>query len=64
MQQKFVDRNGCSNGLRPFLLVYYIKKYIDFAIKCQKVLAKCAKWVYTINAILCNAHLCTFYKEG
>ena len=64
MQKNAQRKNGCGDRLRPFLLVYYIKKHLDFAIKCQKVLAKCAKRVYTVNVILCNAHLCIFYKEG
>ena len=33
-------------------LEYYLKNIIVFAVKCQKVLANCAKAVYNNNAIL------------
>ena len=33
-------------------LGFYIKKSLLFAIKCQKVLAKCAKEVYNDGTIL------------
>ena len=34
------------------MLVEYLKKQILFAVKCQEVLAMCAKAVYNNNAIL------------
>jgi hypothetical protein len=34
------------------LLGKYLKKRCDFAIKCQKRLAKCAKRIYNDGAIL------------
>jgi hypothetical protein len=39
-------------GHIPFALGYYLKNLRDFAIKCQKALAICAKDVYNNNAIL------------
>ena len=35
-----------------------------FAIICQKVLANCSKCLYNDRVILCNKHLCNFYKEA
>ena len=45
------------------LLEYYLKKISLFAVKCQKVLAMCAKAVYNKHALLLNAHLCKILRS-
>ena len=39
---------------------YYIKNQVDFAIKCQKVLAICAKPIYNDSAI-CVIRICAMF---
>jgi hypothetical protein len=46
-----------------FFLELSLKTSILFAIKCQKVLAKCAKGMYNASVILLNAHLCKIIRR-
>ena len=39
---------------------YYIKNQVDFVIKCQKVLAICAKLIYNGDAI-CVIRICAMF---
>ena len=43
---------GYSEGMGAVSLEYYLKNIRVFAVKCQNVLAMCAKAVYNNNAIL------------
>jgi hypothetical protein len=47
-----LEITGCFDSICHRHLEYYLKSLIDFAIKCQKALAMCAKAVYNNNAIL------------
>jgi hypothetical protein len=44
--------NGDETGEPQERLVYYLKNPSNFAIKCQKALAMCAKAMYNNSAIL------------
>jgi hypothetical protein len=47
-----LEISATSGYIPEYPLEYYLKNLRDFAIKCQKVLAMCAKAVYNNNAIL------------